>query len=181
MIEILLLAVALSMDAFAVSLTIGARHPSHNAKMAMLAGVYFGVFQGLMPLIGYLGGIAIFGWLGDYTRWIAFLLLMIIGIKMIYEAVTSHADQNNTPQQYSHYALLVLAIATSIDALAAGFTLPLMDVNGIYACVTIAIITFLFSYAGVKMGQRTARWLGYKAEIFGGVVLILLGINILLF
>jgi putative Mn2+ efflux pump MntP len=180
MIEVLLLAIALSMDAFAVSLTIGARQPSHNAKMAILAGVYFGVFQGLMPLIGYLGGIAIFGWLGDYTRWVAFLLLMIIGIKMIYEAAASHAKQNPESRKYSHYALLLLAIATSIDALAAGFTLPLMSVNGIYACAIIAIITFLFSYAGVRMGQRTAHWLGYKAEVFGGVVLILLGLNILL-
>lgn len=180
MIEIIFLAVALSMDAFAVSLTIGVSNPKQIQKMALLAGLYFGIAQGLMPLFGYLGGVAIFGWLGEYTQWIAFILLLIIGIKMVYEALTSSPEKGVTSKKYSHHALLMLAIATSIDALAAGFTLTLMSINGIYACIIIAIITFLFSYAGVLMGRSSSVWLGNKAEIFGGVVLIFLGFKVLI-
>jgi putative Mn2+ efflux pump MntP len=180
MIEIIFLAIALSMDAFAVSLTIGVNNPKQLQKMALLAGLYFGIAQGLMPLFGYLGGVAIFGWLGEYTHWIAFILLLIIGLKMIYEALTSLPEKGVTSKKYSHHALLMLAIATSIDALAAGFSLTLMSINGIYACIIIAIITFLFSYAGVLMGRSSSVWLGNKAEIFGGVVLILLGFKVLI-
>jgi len=180
MIEIIFLAIALSMDAFAVSLTIGVSNPKQIQKMAVLAAIYFGIFQGLMPLFGYLGGVAIFGWLGEYTHWIASILLVLIGLKMLYEALTSRPETDATSKKYSHYALLVLAIATSIDALAAGFSLTLMSINGIYACIIIAVITFLFSYAGVLMGRRTSVWLGNKAEIFGGVVLILLGFKVLI-
>jgi putative Mn2+ efflux pump MntP len=180
MTEIILLAVALSMDAFAVSLTMGVSNPKNIQKLALTAGVYFGVFQGIMPLFGYLGGVAIFGWVGNFAHWIAFVLLLIIGLKMIYEAVTSRHEEDQTSKTYPHYAFLVLAIATSIDALAAGFSLPLMSVNGLYACLIIAITTFLFSYAGVTMGRQTAHWLGNKAEIFGGLVLIALGFKILL-
>ncbi len=179
MIEVLLLAIALSMDAFAVSLTLGARHPQNIAKMAILAGLYFGAFQGLMPLIGYFGGVAMLAWLGDFTHWIAFLLLVIIGVKMIYEATKINFEDSPPLPNYSHYALLLLAIATSIDALAAGFSLTLMSINGITACVLIGIVTFLFSYVGVRIGKRTSHFLGNKAEIFGGVVLVLLGIKVL--
>ncbi len=180
MIEIIFLAIALSMDAFAVSLTIGVSNPKQIQKMALLAGLYFGISQGLMPLFGYIGGVAIFGWLGEYTKWIAFILLLIIGLKMVYEALTSLPEKGEISKKYSHHALLMLAIATSIDALAAGFTLTLMSINGIYACIIIAIITFLFSYAGVLMGRSTSVWLGNKAEIFGGVVLIFLGFKVLI-
>lgn len=179
MIEIIFLAIALSMDAFAVSLTIGVSNPKKIQKMALLAGLYFGIAQGLMPLFGYLGGVAILGWLGEYTHWIAFILLLIIGIKMVYEALSSPPEKGVTSKKYSHHALFMLAIATSIDALAAGFSLTLMSINGIYACIIIAIITFLFSYAGVLMGRSTSAWLGNKAEIFGGVVLIFLGFKVL--
>jgi putative Mn2+ efflux pump MntP len=180
MLEITILAVALSMDAFAVSLTMGISNPKKIQKLAILAGLYFGLFQGLMPLFGYLGGIALFGWLGGFAHWIAFILLVIIGLKMIHEAVTAQPDRSATSKIYSHYSLLLLAIATSIDALAAGFSLTLMSINGIYACIVIAIITFLFSYIGVLMGRSSSAWLGNKAEIVGGLVLIFLGIKILI-
>lgn len=180
MIEITFLAIALSMDAFAVSLTIGVSNTKKVQKMALLAGLYFGVAQGLMPLFGYLGGVAIFSWLGEYTQWIAFILLVIIGLKMVYEALTSQPEKNAASKTYSHTTLLVLAIATSIDALAAGFSLTLMSISGIYACIIIAIITFLFSYVGVLMGRSSSVWLGNKAEIFGGAVLIFLGFKVLM-
>lgn len=180
MIEATVLAIALSMDAFAVSLTMGARNPKNIHKLALLAGLYFGLFQGIMPLFGYVGGIAVFGWLGNFTHWIAFVLLIIVGVKMIYEAITHKSEKDTPSATYSHYALLLLAIATSIDALAAGFSLPLMDVNGIYACILIGLITFVFSYAGVRMGRKTSHLLGNKAEILGGIVLVILGFKILL-
>jgi len=180
MFEITILAIALSMDAFAVSLTMGVSNPKKIQKLALLAGLYFGLFQGLMPLFGYLGGVALFGWIGGFAHWIAFILLVIIGLKMIYEAVTSQPEKSAASKTYSHYSLLLLAIATSIDALAAGFSLTLMNINGIYACIIIGIITFLFSYAGVLMGRSTSVWLGNKAEIFGGIVLILLGVKVLI-
>jgi len=93
MFEITILAIALSMDAFAVSLTMGVSNPKRIQKLALLAGLYFGLFQGLIPLFGYLGDVALFGWIGDFAHWIAFLLLVIIGLKMIFEAVTSQREK----------------------------------------------------------------------------------------
>lgn len=180
MIEVILLAIALSMDAFAVSLTLGVRTIKKNQKLALLAGLYFGLAQGLMPLFGYLGGVTVVGWLGEFTHWIAFILLVIIGLKMIYEATTAKPEENPQAHTYSHYALFLLAIATSIDALAAGFSLTLMSVNGIYACILIGLTTFIFSYVGVRIGSQASYLLGNKAEIFGGVVLVILGIKVLL-
>jgi len=180
MIEVLLLALALSMDAFAVSLTLGIRHPDHINKMAVIAGLYFGVFQGAMPLIGYFGGVVMLDWLGDFTHWIAFLLLTLIGLKMIFEAAKTNSEDKAELSSYSHHAMLLLAIATSIDALAAGFSLSLMDVNGLLACLIIGFVTFLFSYIGVKMGKKTSRFIGNKAEFLGGIVLVLLAIKVVI-
>ncbi|MFT4654520.1 MAG: putative Mn2+ efflux pump MntP [Patiriisocius sp.] len=180
MIEIIILAIALSMDAFAVSLTMGVRNTKRIQKLALLAGLYFGFFQGLMPLFGYLGGVAIVGWLGNFTHLIAFILLITIGLKMIYEAAITKPEENPQPHTYSHYALLLLAIATSIDAFAAGFSLTLMSINGIYACILIGLITFIFSYVGIRIGRRVSYLLGNKAEILGGVVLVILGFKVLL-
>lgn len=115
------------------------------SKVALFAALYFGVFQGVMPLVGYLSGNAIFGWFGRFGHWFAFIILLMIGLKMLYEAIKPQSDNNNTVQVYSHYALFLLAIATSIDALAAGFTLSLMSVDGIYACILIGITTFFLS------------------------------------
>lgn len=181
MIDVIFLAIALSMDAFAVSLTLGTRNAHHVNKVALLAALYFGVFQAVMPLLGYLGGVAMFAWFGNFAHWIAFILLVMIGLKMMYEAIKPQSEVAVAPPTYSHYALLILAIATSIDALAAGFTLTLLSVNGVYACILIGLITFMFSYIGVHIGRRTSHWLGNKAEFFGGIVLVLLGCKILIF
>ncbi|GAB54967.1 hypothetical protein GPUN_0832 [Glaciecola punicea ACAM 611] len=180
MIDVITLAVALSMDAFAVSLTIGVRDITRVRKLAWLAALYFGAFQGIMPLFTYFGGIAILAWLGSFAQWIAFILLVIIGLKMIYEAIFFADKNSSTSRTYSHYALLLLAVATSIDALAAGFTLTVMSANGVYACLLLGITAFIFSYVGVHLGQRTSNWLGNKAELFGGIVLVLLGCKVLL-
>lgn len=177
MIEVLILAVALSMDAFAVSIGLGAK--KNIPSLALKAGLYFGIFQALMPFIGYLGGKGVLGWIEAYAHWIAFGLLMLIGAKMVYESLQEGLEEDIST--VTNKMMLVLAVATSIDAMAAGFSLTLLDANPYIACLAIGITTFIFSWAGVFIGKRNGTWLESKAGIFGGTILILMGIKILLF
>lgn len=177
MIEVIILAIALSMDAFAVSIGLGAKKGS--LSLALKAGLFFGIFQALMPFIGYWGGKELLGWIADYTHWIAFALLAFIGGKMVYEGFQE--DDEDDISEITNKTMFTLAIATSIDAMAAGFGLMLLDVSPYIACFTIGIITLAFSMAGVFIGKNSATWLEGKAEIFGGVVLILMGIKFLVF
>ncbi|MEI7456375.1 MAG: manganese efflux pump MntP family protein [Nitrosomonadales bacterium] len=176
MFEVIILAIALSMDAFAVSIGLGARDNSKN--LGVKAGIYFGVFQALMPFIGYLGGRGVLGWVADYAHGIAFGLLALIGAKMIYEGLQEGIEEDISA--VTQKMMLILAIATSIDAMAAGFSLTLLNVNAYVACLTIGVTTFAFSWAGVKIGRHSGTWLESRAEIFGGIVLILIGLKILL-
>jgi manganese efflux pump family protein len=178
LIEALLLAIALSMDAFAVSIGLGSRPKVKPRRLALLCAVYFGVFQGLMPLIGYLAGTSVLGWVEVYAPWIAFLLLALIGGKMILESFGSGVEEDI--RRISHRVMLLLALATSIDAMAAGFALTLLNVGPLLACVLIGVATALFSGAGVYIGRRSGTWLESKAELLGGVVLVLIGLRILL-
>lgn len=175
MIEVIILAVALSMDAFAVSIGLGAKR--NATGLAIRAGLYFGIFQALMPLIGYLAGKGMVGWIDAYAHWVAFGLLATIGAKMIYEGVQEGIEEDIST--LTHKMMLLLAIATSIDAMAAGFSLTLLNANPYLACLTIGAITFAFSVAGVLIGRRSGTWLEGKAEIFGGLVLISMGIKML--
>jgi putative Mn2+ efflux pump MntP len=177
-IEVILLAIALSMDAFAVSIGLGSKHKLSPRSLALMSGIYFGLFQALMPLIGYLGGKGVLGWFEEYASLISFLLLVLIGGKMIFESLTEGIEEDIT--NITHKVMLMLAIATSIDAMAAGFALTLMDVGPFIACFIIGITTFLFSYIGVFIGTKSGTWLESKAELFGGVVLILIGLKLLL-
>ena len=177
MIEVIFLAIALSMDAFAVSIGLGAKQKSHPVSLALMSGVYFGLFQALMPLIGYLGGKGVLGWLEEYASWVAFVLLVLIGTKMIFDSFTEGIEEDIT--KITHRVLSMLAIATSIDAMAAGFALTLLDINPFIACFIIGATTFVFSYIGVFIGVKSGTWLESKAELFGGVVLIVIGIKIL--
>ncbi|MBC3807116.1 manganese efflux pump [Undibacterium seohonense] len=177
MIEVIILALALSMDAFAVSIGLGAKKNVPN--LALRVGLFFGLFQALMPFFGYWGGRGVFGWVAGYTHWIAFGLLVVIGAKMIYEGLQEGIEEDIA--QVTNKMLLTLAIATSIDAMAAGFSLNLLAVNPYLACVIIGVITFAFSVVGVIVGKRSGTWLESKAEIFGGTVLILMGIKFLVF
>lgn len=178
MIEVLILAVALSMDAFAVSIGLGAKHNSKILPLGLMSAVYFGLFQGVMPLIGYIGGKGVLGWIESYAPWIAFLLLLLIGTKMIYESFSEGIEEDIA--KITHRVMLILAIATSVDAMAAGFTLTILDVNPFIACFIIGITTFFFSWLGVLIGSRSGTWLESKAEFLGGVTLILIGIKVLL-
>lgn len=179
MFEVLILAVALSMDAFAVSIGLGSKHLQKTKSLAVLAAIYFGLFQAVMPLIGFLGGKGVLGWVENYAHWIAFFLLVLIGGKMIYESITESIEENIA--KITHKILLVLAIATSIDAMAAGFTLTLINVNPLIACAIIGVTTFFFSWFGVFVGAKSGTWLESKAELLGGTILILIGFKILLF
>lgn len=177
MFEVIVLAVALSMDAFAVSIGLGSKGSSRG--LGLTAGIYFGVFQGLMPFIGYLGGRGVLSWVDAYAHWVAFGLLALIGAKMIYEGLQEGIEEDI--KAITHKVMLILAIATSIDAMAAGFSLTLLDVNAYLACLIIGVTTFAFSWTGVLIGKHSGTWLESRAEIFGGTVLILMGIKILLF
>jgi putative Mn2+ efflux pump MntP len=177
MIEVVILAIALSMDAFAVSIGLGAT--KNTPGLALKAGLFFGIFQALMPFVGYLGGKGVLGWVDAYANWIAFGLLAMIGAKMIYEGVQEGIEEDISA--LTNKMMLVLAIATSIDAMAAGFSLTLLDANPYVACLVIGTITFVFSVVGVSIGTKSGTWLESKAEIFGGTVLILMGIKMLIF
>jgi putative Mn2+ efflux pump MntP len=176
-IDVAILATALSMDAFAVSIGLGAKHTDKTLSLAIMAGLYFGFFQGLMPLIGYLGGKEVFGWLEAYAAWIAFFLLFIIGSKMIYESFSGGIEKDIV--KITHKVMFALAVATSIDALAAGFTLTILDVNPFVACAIIGLTTLVFSGMGIFVGAKSGTWLESKAELFGGIVLVLIGCKLL--
>ncbi len=177
MFEVIVLAVALSMDAFAVSIGLGSK--GNTRGLGLKAGLFFGAFQALMPFIGYLGGKGVLGWVEAYSHWIAFGLLALIGGKMIYEGLQEGIEEDIAA--ITNKMMLLLAVATSIDAMAAGFSLTLLNFNAYLACLIIGVTTFAFSWAGVEIGKKSGTWLESKAEIFGGVVLILIGIKFLVF
>lgn len=178
MLDVLVLAVALSMDAFAVAIGLGAKKYPDIKILALKVGLFFGIFQALMPLFGYLASVGLGQYITSIDHWVAFILLGAIGAKMIYESRSEDATDDITG--VSNKILLVLAIATSIDAMAAGFTLNLFEVNVLISIALIGVITFGFSYAGVFVGLRSGVWLESKAEFIGGVILILIGFKILL-
>lgn len=177
MLEVIILAIALSMDAFAVSIGLGSK--KHTPGLGLKAGLFFGSFQALMPFIGYLGGKGVLSWIDSYAHWIAFGLLALIGAKMIYEGLHEGIEEDIT--LITNKMMLILSIATSIDAMAAGFSLTLLEVNAYLACLIIGVTTFAFSWVGVQIGRSSGTWLESRAEIFGGTVLILIGLKILLF
>ena len=179
MIEVFVLATALSMDAFAVSIGLGTKHGNRKLSLELMAGIYFGLFQGLMPLIGYAAGTGVFDWVEAFASWIAFILLALVGGKMIYESRSEGIEENIV--KITHRVMLTLALATSIDAMAAGFSLTLLEVNPLYACFIIGLTTFVFSWFGILIGAKSGSYLENKAELLGGFVLILIGFKILIF
>ena len=176
-IELLFLAVGLSMDAFAVSVCKGLSVGKLKIKHCATAGLYFGGFQALMPLLGWLLGKQFEGLIKSIDHWIAFVLLVLIGANMVRESFGKDEDLNDS---FSFKVMLPLAIATSIDALAVGVTFAFLDVNIFFAVSLIGVTTFLFSAAGVKIGNVFGTKYKSKAELAGGIILILLGIKILI-
>ena len=175
--ELFVIAVGLSMDAFAVSICKGLSMKKMSWKNGIIAGLYFGGFQAGMPLIGYVLGTQFKVLITSIDHWIAFILLSLIGINMIRE---SGGEAENLDACFTFKAMLPLAIATSIDALAVGVTFAFLKVQIIPAVSFIGITTFVISCAGVLIGNRFGARYKSKAELAGGVVLILMGIKILL-
>lgn len=178
MLELIILAIALSMDAFAVSLGLGAKQVTFDKRLALKVGLYFGFFQGFMPLIGYLAGIGLSSFIESIDHWVAFVLLALIGAKMVYESFGEPVEEEISI--ITNKVLLLLAIATSIDAMAAGFTLTLMATTILISVIVITITTFAFSYGGVLLGTHGGAYLESKAELLGGIVLIAIGLKILI-
>lgn len=176
-VELFLIAVGLSMDAFAVSICKGLSMPKMKWKNAILAGVYFGGFQALMPAIGYLLGSQFENVIVNVDHWIAFVLLAIIGINMIREAL---GEGESLDDSFDAKTMLLLAVATSIDALAVGVTFAFLRVNIVTAVIFIGCTTFVFGVAGIKIGNVFGSRFRAKAQIAGGVILILIGLKILL-
>ena len=176
-IELFILAVGLSMDAFAVSICKGLSLGRIKAKHMCIAGTWFGAFQALMPLIGYLLGSFFADMITKYAHWIAFVLLMFLGGNMIKEAF---GEEEKVDADMNAKNMLLLAIATSIDALAVGVTFAFLKVQIVPAVSFIGIITFIFSAVGVKIGSIFGTKYQAKAEFCGGAILILIGIKILL-
>ncbi|MDO4303104.1 MAG: manganese efflux pump MntP family protein [Bacillota bacterium] len=179
LIELFLIAVGLSMDAFAVSVCKGLATPKLKTRHILLAGLWFGGFQALMPAIGYFLGSSFQKYITAFDHWIAFVLLSFIGGNMIYEALKKEEDTCN--DSFSVKTMFVLAVATSIDALAVGITFALLPGVNIYAAVLfIGAVTFIFSGVGIKIGNIFGLKYKAKAEFAGGLILILIGIKILL-
>ena len=176
--ELFLIAVGLSMDAFAVSICKGLSVPKLKGRHMLITGLYFGGFQALMPLIGWLLGIRFQSMIESIDHWIAFVLLALIGGNMIREALSASEDKQN--DLFTFKAMLPLAIATSIDALAIGVAFAFLNVQIGWAVAFIGIITFTLSAIGVKIGNLFGAKFEKPAEIVGGIVLILLGLKILL-
>lgn len=176
--ELFILAVGLSMDAFAVAICKGLAIRRLQLRQALVVGLWFGAFQALMPAVGYLLGSAFAELVTSVDHWIAFVLLAIIGANMIREGV--RGDEESCDPSLSFNVMLMLAIATSIDALAVGVTFAFLQVNIVAAVLFIGCVTFVISAAGVKIGNVFGARYKAKAEVFGGAVLLLIGLKILL-
>ena len=176
--EILLIGIGLSMDAFAVSVCKGLSVKKLQLKHALLVGLYFGGFQALMPLIGYLLGSQFQSLIETVDHWIAFGLLLLIGANMIREAFSEEEDAD-ADDSFAVKTMLALAVATSIDALAVGITFAFLSVNIWLAVALIGATTFVLSAIAIKIGNVFGNKFQRKAEIAGGVILILIGLKIL--
>ena len=177
-IELLVLALGLSMDAFAVSICKGLSVPKLQAKHCLICGVYFGGFQALMPLIGWALGIRFQSMITNLDHWIAFVLLAVIGANMIKESFSK--EEECPDASFGFKTMLTLAVATSIDALAVGVTFAFLDVSIVPAVLLIGATTFVCSAVGVKIGNVFGNRFQSKAEFLGGLVLIAIGLKILI-
>ena len=175
--SILLTGFALSMDAFAVSVTKGMTLKKINLSIATKIALLFGLFQAVMPLIGWLFGMNFELYIRSIDHWIAVFLLSFLGIKMIVEAIKD--DDNDNSTYLDNKELIILSIATSIDALAVGVTFAFLNIDIIPICVSIGVITFLVCFIGVLIGKKIGSVFKNYAQIIGGIILILIGLNIL--
>ncbi len=179
LVTIIVIAVGLAMDAFAVSIVSGSAYKQLKLRHTLRIAVFFGGFQAFMPLVGSLAGLSIKKYTAGYDHWIAFALLGAVGAKMIYESFKiSFAEKSFDPSNI--FVLLALSVATSIDALAMGVTLSFITSSIIIAVMIIGIVTFVLSYLGVFIGKKIGHFFENRIEALGGLFLIVLGVKILI-
>ncbi len=181
-IEIFLIAISLAMDAFAVSVTNGLSLKRVKIQHGIIHGLYFGLFQFLMPLIGYLGANIFHGYIESIDHWIAFILLLIIGVNMIRESFGEEEEALSEQKMLHPLNMIMLAVATSIDALAVGITFSMaqLKMNIFSACAVIGCVSFVLPFIGVYIGKFIGGMFKKYAARAGGAILILIGIKILL-
>lgn len=177
LLELFLLAVGLSMDAFAVSICKGLSVQELKLKHVLLVGFYFGGFQALMPVIGYFAGSSFAEMISSFDHWVVFILLLFIGGNMIREAF---GEDEGVDASFDVKTMFLLAVATSIDALAVGMSFAFLKVNIFYAAVFIGVTTFICSLIGIKVGNLFGSRFKAKAEIAGGLILIFIGCKVLI-
>ena len=177
-ITLLLLAIGLCFDTFAVSVSSGLLKKEIVFWQAVRIAIILALFQAFMPVVGWLGGISIRTWIEPFDHWIALGILTILGIKMLIESFKKEEDKNIDPMNIR--VVVTMALATSIDALAVGISFAIIQVNMFLAVFTIGSVTFLASMLGILFGKKTGSHLGQKMEIVGGLILIVIGIKIVL-
>lgn len=179
LIEIIVLALALAMDAFAVAITAGVVLPRLTLRSVFRLSWHFGLFQAIMPILGYLAGLTVRPWIETWDHWIAFGLLAMIGGKMIYESFGPRSNESQRdPTRGWH--MIMLSVATSIDALAVGLSMAVLGVSIWLPCIVIGIVAGAMTTLGMFLGRRLGGLLGRKMELVGGLLLIAIGIKILI-
>lgn len=173
------IAIGLAMDAFAVAIGAGLTLERVDARQTFRLAWHFGLFQALMPVIGWLAGLTVAHWISPVDHWIAFGLLAVIGGKMIWEALRHDEEKRERSDPTRGWSLIILSIATSIDALAVGLSLALLDVSIWYPAVVIGLVAGGFTAVGIQLGKRFGALLGRRVEVLGGVILIGIGLRIL--
>lgn len=179
---IFFIAIGLSMDAFAVSISSGSRAQTRLLRSALIIALFFGGFQALMPALGWAAGFGMRNWVEHYDHWIAFILLTVLGGKMFFEALRGGDDEAEGGKTLSLTLslLLTLSVATSIDALAVGFSFSALKIGILIPVLVIGVVTFIISMAGVMIGHKCGEFFGNKFEFIGGLILIAIGVKILL-
>ncbi|MHC4115635.1 MAG: manganese efflux pump MntP [Planctomycetota bacterium] len=176
---ILIIALGLAADAFAVSIASGAAYKQLEVKHAFRMALFFGAFQAIMPLIGFMAGLSIKELIEACDHWVAFGLLIAVGARMIYESFKIKPQEKNLDPS-SIFVLLVLSVATSIDALAIGVTFSMLMASIAIVVIIIGLVTFVLSYIGVAMGKKFGHFFENRIEAFGGIILIGIGVKVLL-
>ncbi|HPZ07826.1 MAG TPA: manganese efflux pump MntP family protein [Candidatus Eremiobacteraeota bacterium] len=177
--SLLFIAFALAMDAFAVAISTGIILKQITFRQFFRLSFHFGFFQFLMPVIGWLAGLTVQEIIRSYDHWIAFLLLLFIGIKMIYEAFHEEYEDKN-PDPTKGLNLVVLSVATSIDALAVGFSLALLRIDIWFPSLLIGIVAMIMTFLGMNLGKKVGLFFGKRISIMGGIILCIIGIKILI-
>lgn len=178
MVTVMIIAFGLAMDAFAVSVANGIKMKQNRTNSALKIAVFFGGFQAFMPLIGWSTGLGLRELISGVDHWVAFGLLFLIGSKMVYESMKTEQDEKVSALSLS--ALLLLSVATSIDALAVGVSFAFLNISIVAPVIVIGLVTFVLSFVGVSFGNRLGHFFENKIETAGGLILIVIGIKVLI-